>query len=182
MSLEQQTPQPAPSNDVTQPALPVGSGNYRAVFVVCILLAGIVWLVFGQTVRYGFVNYDDGVYIADNPVVLGGMSLKGIVWAFTHSVNVNWTPLTVISHMLDCQLYGTNAGWHHLTSVLLHSASAIALFLVLKEMTGFLWRSAFVAAVFAVHPLHVESAAWIAERRDVLSGLFFILTLGAYAG
>ncbi|MGD0252670.1 MAG: tetratricopeptide repeat protein [Verrucomicrobiota bacterium] len=139
-------------------------------------------MVFGQTLHHGFVNYDDAVYIADNPVVLGGLSLKGIAWAFTHCVNANWTPLTVISHMLDCQLYGTQAGWHHLTSVLLHMASAIVLFLVLKEMTGALWRSAFVAAVFAVHPLHVESVAWIAERRDVLSGLFFVLTLGAYTG
>ena len=148
---------------------------------VCIFLAAIVWLVFGQTVRHKFVNYDDEFYVADYPTALGGLSLKGIVWAFTHDVNVNWTPLAVISHMLDCQFYGTNAGWHHLTSVLLHMASAIALFLVLKRMTTALWRSAFVAAVFAVHPLHVESVAWIAERRDVLSGLFFMLTLGAYA-
>jgi tetratricopeptide (TPR) repeat protein len=149
---------------------------------VCIFLTVITWLVFGQTLRHEFVNYDDERYVADNSAVLGGLSLKGIVWAFTHNVNVNWTPLTVISHMLDCQLYGTNAGWHHLTSVLLHMASVIVLFLVLKRMTGALWRSAFVAAVFAIHPLHVESVAWIAERRDVLSGLFFMLTLGAYAG
>jgi tetratricopeptide (TPR) repeat protein len=160
----------------------VGSGDSRAVLGVCLFLAGAVWMVFGQTLRYGFVNYDDAVYIADNPAVLGGLSLKGIAWAFTHYVNANWTPLAVISHMLDCQLYGTQAGGHHLTSVLLHMAAAIVLFLVLKEMTGALWRSAFVAAVFAVHPLHVESVAWIAERRDVLSGLFFMLTLGAYAG
>jgi tetratricopeptide (TPR) repeat protein len=140
----------------------------------------MTWLVFGQTLGYEFVDYDDEVYIADNPVILGGLSLKGIVWAFTHNVNFNWTPLTVISHMLDCQLYGTNAGWHHLTSVLLHLASVIVLFLVLNRMTAALWRSAFVAAVFAIHPLHVESVAWIAERKDVLSGLFFMLTLWAY--
>jgi tetratricopeptide (TPR) repeat protein len=182
MSLKQNTLQTAPSNDATQPALPVGSGNYRAVFGVCVFLVGAVWLVFGQTLHHGFVNYDDAVYIADNPAVLGGLSLKGIVWAFTHNVNVNWTPLTVISHMLDCQFYGLHAGGHHLTNLLLHAATAILLFLVLRKMTGTLWRSAFVAAVFAVHPLHVESVAWIAERRDVLSGLFFMLTLGAYAG
>jgi tetratricopeptide (TPR) repeat protein len=152
------------------------------VVAVCLVLVTMTWLVFGQTLGHDFVNYDDKLYVADNPAVLGGLSLQGIVWAFTHNVNVNWTPLTVISHMLDCQLYGTNAGWHHLTSVLLHMASAIVLFLVLKEMTDALWRSAFVAAVFAVHPLHVESVAWIAERRDVLSGLFFMLTLGAYVG
>jgi len=148
---------------------------------VCIFLAAIVWLVFGQTLHYEFFNLDDGLYVANNPVVLGGLSLKGIVWAFTHNVNVNWTPLTVISHMLDCQLYGLHAGGHHLTNLLLHAATAILLFLVLREMTGALWRSAFVAAVFAVHPLHVESVAWIAERRDVLSGLFFMLTLLFYA-
>ena len=163
-------------------AASVGSGNYRAVFGVYVFLVGAIWVVFGQTLHHEFVNYDDGVYIADNPAVLGGLSLKGIVWAFTHNVNVNWTPLTVISHMLDCQFYGLHAGGHHLTNLLLHAATAILLFLVLRKMTGTLWRSAFVAAVFAVHPLHVESVAWIAERRDVLSGLFFMLTLGAYAG
>ena len=161
---------------------PAGLSDRWTVPGVCIFLAVMTWLVFGQTLRHEFVNYDDELYVTDNPAVLGGLSLKGIVWAFTHNVNVNWTPLTVISHMLDCQLYGTNAGWHHLTSVLLHMASVIVLFLVLKGMTGALWRSAFVAAVFAIHPLHVESVAWIAERRDVLSGLFFMLTLGAYAG
>ena len=148
---------------------------------VCLFLAVITFVVFGQTLRHEFVNYDDGRYVADNPAVLGGLSLKGIVWAFTHDVNVNWTPLTVLSHMLDCQLYGTHAGGHHLTNALLHLASAIVLFLVMRRMTGALWRSAFVAALFAIHPLHVESVAWIAERRDVLSGLFFMLTLGAYA-
>jgi tetratricopeptide (TPR) repeat protein len=142
----------------------------------------ITFVVFGRTLGHDFVNYDDNVYVYENPAVLGGLSLKGIIWAFTHNVNANWTPLTLISHMLDCQLYGTQAGGHHLTSVLLHMASAIVLFLVLKKMTAALWRSAFVAAVFAIHPLHVESVAWIAERRDVLSGLFFMLTLGAYVG
>ncbi len=142
----------------------------------------ITFVVFGQTLGHDFVNYDDNVYVYENPAVLGGLSLKGIIWAFTHNVNANWTPLTLISHMLDCQLYGTQAGGHHLTSVLLHMASVIVLFLVLKKMTTALWRSAFVAAVFAIHPLHVESVAWIAERRDVLSGLFFMLTLGAYVG
>ena len=182
MRLNQKTLRTAPSRDATQPTLTVGSGDCRAVLGVCLFLAGAVWVVFGQTLHHGFVNYDDAVYIADNPAVLGGLSLKGIGWAFTHNVNVNWTPLTVISHMLDCQFYGLHAGGHHLTNLLLHAASAILLFLVLRQMTGALWRSGFVAAVFAIHPLHVESVAWIAERRDVLSGLFFMLTLGAYAG
>jgi hypothetical protein len=176
MNLKQKTLHTAPSNAAIQPPLPVGSGHCGVVFGVCVFLAGAIWVVYGQTLGHEFVNYDDGVYIADNPAVLGGLSLKGIVWAFTHNVNVNWTPLTVISHMLDCQFYGLHAGGHHLTNLLLHAATAILLFLVLRQLTAALWSSAFVAAVFAVHPLHVESVAWIAERRDVLSGLFFMLT------
>ena len=116
----------------------------------------------------------------DNPVVARGLTLKGIVWAFTGVHAANWHPLTWLSHELDCQLYGLHPGGHHLTNVLLHTATVIALFLVLRQMTGALWRSAFVAAVFAIHPLRVESVAWVAERKDVLSGLFFMLTIGAY--
>jgi protein O-mannosyl-transferase len=169
------------SRRLTPESAATGRFDRWTVVAVCLVLAAMTWLVFKLTLGYDFVNYDDFVYVADNPVVRGGLSLQGIAWAFTHNVNDNWTPLAVISHMLDCQLYGTNAGWHHLTSVLLHAASAILLFLVLKGVTGARWRSAFVAAVFAIHPLHVESVAWISERRDVLSGLFFMLTLGAYA-
>ncbi len=160
---------------------PAGLNDCWTTFGICIFLAVITFVVFGQTLGHEFVNYDDDFYVAHNPAALGGLSLKGIVWAFTHNVNDNWTPLTVISHMLDCQFYGLNPGGHHLTNILLHTAAAILLFLVLRRMTGFTWRGAFVAAVFAIHPLHVESVAWIAERRDVLSGLFFMLTLGAYA-
>jgi hypothetical protein len=180
MSLKQKTLQPAPSNDATQPTLPIDSGNYRAVFGVCVFLLGVIWVVFGQTLGYGFVNYDDDQYVYENPQVIHGLNLKGIEWAFTHSVMANWHPLTVMSHMLDCQLYGLSPGGHHLTNILLHTATAILLFLVLRRMTGFLWRSAFVAAVFAIHPLRVESVAWVSERKDVLSGLFFMLTVGAY--
>jgi len=112
-------------------------------------------------------------------VVAQGLTLKGIVWAFSFHA-ANWHPLTWLSHMLDCQLYGLHPAGHHLTNVLLHTATVIALFLVLRRMTGALWRSAFVAALFAIHPLRVESVAWVAERKDVLSGLFFMLTIGAY--
>jgi tetratricopeptide (TPR) repeat protein len=148
---------------------------------ICVLLALAVFVVFGQTCRHEFVNYDDDEYVYNNPPVTKGLTLPSIEWAFTHSHSQNWHPLTWLSHMLDCQLYGLNAGGHHLTNVLLHTLAAIGLFLMLKEMTGALWRSAFVAAVFAVHPLRVESVAWVAERKDVLSGLFFMLTLWAYA-
>ena len=144
------------------------------------MLAAITFAVFGQTLRHEFVNFDDNEYVYDNPVVARGLTLKGIVWAFTRVHASNWHPLTWLSHMLDCQLYGLHPGGHHLTNVLLHTATVIALFLVLRQMTGALWRSAFVAAVFAIHPLRVESVAWVAERKDVLSGLFFMLTIGAY--
>ena len=154
--------------------------NRLIAFGVGIFLALITWFVFGQTIHHEFVNYDDDVYVYRNPEVTNGVTLKGLVWAFTHVHSSNWHPVTWISHMLDCQIYGLNPAGHHFTNVLLHTATAFLLFAVLMEMTGFLWRSAFVAALFAIHPLHVESVAWVAERKDVLSGLFFMLTIGAY--
>jgi tetratricopeptide (TPR) repeat protein len=153
----------------------------RTAAVICVLLAAVTLIVFGRTLSHEFVNYDDPLYVVDNPMVLDGLSPKGVAWAFTHFHAGNWHPLTWLSHMLDCQLYGLDAGGHHLTNVVLHAAAAILLFLVLRGMTGALWRSAVVAAVFAIHPLRVESVAWISERKDVLSGLFFVLTIGAYA-
>jgi len=159
---------------------PAGLNGRWTVKGVCIFLAVIIWVVFGQTLGHEFFNCDDDAYVYENPVVQKGLTLQGIIWAFTHVCAFNWHPLTWLFHMLDCQLYGLNPGGHHLTNVLLHTAAAILLFLVLRRMTGFLWRSAFVAAVFAIHPLHVESVAWVAERKDVLSGVFFMLTLGAY--
>ena len=147
---------------------------------ISIALAGLTWLVFGQTLWHDFVNYDDPRYVYENTRITSGLSISGIAWAFTHIHSMNWHPLTTISHMLDCQLYGLNAGWHHFTNVLLHTLAAILLFLALQQMTGAVWRSALVAAVFAIHPLRVESVAWIAERKDVLSGVCFMLTLLAY--
>jgi protein O-mannosyl-transferase len=152
----------------------------RQIAGVCLALAAITFAVFGQTLRHEFVNFDDDDYVYENPMVAQGLTFKGLVWAFTRSHASNWHPLTWISHMLDCQLYGLHPGGHHLTNVLLHTATVILLFLLLRQMTGALWRSAFVAAVFAVHPLRVESVAWVAERKDVLSGLFFVLAVGAY--
>ena len=159
---------------------PAGLSDRLLIFGICLFLAAIVWLVFGQTVHFAFVGYDDNTYVYENPDVTCGLSLNGVEWAFTHVVVSNWHPLTMLSHMLDCQLYGLNAGGHHLTNVLLHTASVILLFLALRQMTGKLWRSAMVAAVFGIHPLRAESVAWVAERKDVLSGLFFMLTLWAY--
>jgi tetratricopeptide (TPR) repeat protein len=149
-------------------------------FCVCSLLVLLVVAVFGQTVGFGFVNYDDNFNVYENPVVENGLSLQGVGWAFAHAQVASWVPLTTLSHMLDCQLFGINAGGHHMVNVLLHAATVVLLFLVLRSMNGSLWRSAFVAAVFAVHPLRAESVAWVSERKDVLSGFFFMLTIGAY--
>jgi protein O-mannosyl-transferase len=147
---------------------------------ICLALAALSWLVFGQTLWHDFVNYDDPRYVYENTKITDGLSISGIAWAFTHIHSMNWHPLTTISHMLDCQLYGLKGGWHHFTNVLLHTIAVIVLFIALQQMTGAFWRSAFVAAAFAIHPLRVESVAWIAERKDVLSGVFFMLTLLAY--
>ncbi|HEY1788717.1 MAG TPA: tetratricopeptide repeat protein [Verrucomicrobiae bacterium] len=148
---------------------------------VCIFLALAIWVVFGQTTRFEFINYDDDSIVYENPAVTRGLDLHEIGRVFTQeSGRDSWFPVTDVSHMLDWQLYGPNAGGHHLTNVLLHAATAIILFLVIQAMTGTFWRSAFVAAVFALHPLRVESVAWIAERKDVLSGLFFMLALWAW--
>ena len=150
------------------------------ILTICLFLAAITWLVFGQTLNHEFVNYDDEIYVYENAKVTAGLSLQNAFWAFTHMVCNNWHPLTIISHMLDCQLYGQRPAGHHFTNVLLHTVAIVLLFLVLRQMTGALWRSGFVAAVFAIHPLHVESVAWVAERKDVLSAVLFVLTLGAY--
>jgi protein O-mannosyl-transferase len=147
---------------------------------VCISLALGVWAIFGQTLGFGFVEYDDNEYVYENPQITHGLNPEAILWAFTHVHSANWHPITTLTHMFDCEVYGLHPWGHHLGNMLLHSVAAILLFLLLQQMTGALWRSAFVAAVFAVHPLHVESVAWISERKDVLSGVFFMLTLMAY--
>lgn len=163
---------------------PVGGGVFPPrngiPTAVCLLLAVLVFLVFGRTLGHEFINLDDNEYVYDNPVIQKGFSPENVVWAFTRVHAGNWHPLTTITHMLDCQAYGLRAGGHHLTNVLLHIVGTVMLFLMLMEMTGALWRSGFVAAVFAIHPLRVESVAWVAERKDVLSGVFFVLTLWAY--
>ena len=150
---------------------------------VCAFLLLAIVAVFGQTARYDFTDCDDNQYVTENPQVMGGVSVEGVVWAFTRSHASNWHPLTWLSHMLDCEFYGLeHPGGHHLTNVILHAANTILLFLLLRQLICDLWASAFVAALFAIHPLHVESVAWIAERKDVLSGLLFMLTLAAYVG
>jgi hypothetical protein len=161
----------------------------RWAWAVCIGLVAAVFAVFGQTVRFEFVNFDDDVCVYDNSHVSGGLTNQDILWAFTQRHVGAWQPLTWLSLMADSEMFGllpgwlhfTRPGWFHFTNVLLHAAAAVLLFLALWQMTGRLWPSAFVAAVFAVHPLRAESVAWVTERRDVLSGIFFMLLLGAYA-
>jgi Flp pilus assembly protein TadD len=145
------------------------------------LLTAAVFAAYGQTLRFGFVSYDDPAYVTDNVYVNAGVTWNGIVWAFTHSSAGNWFPLTWLSHMLDCQLFGADAGLHHLTSVCIHALATLLLYVVLRRIASARWPSAMVAALFALHPLHVESVAWIAERKDVLSAFFFMATLWAYA-
>ncbi|HEY2330084.1 MAG TPA: hypothetical protein VGI63_09770, partial [Verrucomicrobiae bacterium] len=129
---------------------------------------------------FSFVNLDDQLYVEGNPEVLKGLSWHGVQWAATSTDPANWAPLTLLSHMADCSVYGLFAGGHHLTSILLHSVNAVLLWLLLKRLTGLFWPSALVAALFAWHPLNVESVAWVSERKNVLSTLFFILTVWAY--
>jgi protein O-mannosyl-transferase len=147
-------------------------------------IAGVLFLitvaVYLPSVRNDFINFDDPDYVYENPVVLQGLTAAGVGCAFTSSYANNWHPLTWISHMLDVQLYGMRPGGHHLTSLLLHSMNTAVLFLVLNQLTRRIWPSALVAALFGLHPIHVESVAWVAERKDVLSTLFFLLTIWAY--
>jgi protein O-mannosyl-transferase len=165
------------------PAKEPRTATSYAVVAVCGFLVLAIALVYVQTAHHDFVQFDDPDYVCENPAVASGVTARGIVWAFTQVHASNWHPLTWLSHMADCRIFSLKyPGGHHLTNVVLHAVSAVLLFLVLREMTGDLWPSAFAATLFAVHPLHVESVAWVAERKDVLSGLFFMLTLAAYIG
>ena len=147
---------------------------------ICLVLILALLASFWYVKDSEFVSFDDYIYVVDNPPVKAGLTFKGVIWAFTTTHASNWHPLTWLSHMLDYELYGLNPGGHHLTNLLFHIANALLLFLVLNRMTGALWRSSFVAALFALHPLHVESVAWVAERKDVLSTFFWMLTMWAY--
>jgi tetratricopeptide (TPR) repeat protein len=160
--------------------LPRGGDRRSITFGVYLLLTGLSLAVFSQTIHYNFVNFDDDLYVYNAPAIQAGPTLKGMVAAFTSPHARNWHPLTTLSHMLDCRLYGLNAGGHHATNVVLHTIAALLLFRVMRQMTGAFWKSATVAALFAVHPLHVESVAWVSERKDVLSAVFFFLMLDAY--
>jgi len=147
----------------------------------CLALALGTLALYWPVTGYPFINFDDPEYIYENPVTQAGLTWHGFVWAFNGIHVGNWHPASWLSHMIDCQLFGTDAGGHHLVNVLFHIANTLLLFAFLRSATGANWRSAFVAALFAWHPLHVESVAWVAERKDVLSTFFWLLTIIAYA-
>jgi protein O-mannosyl-transferase len=148
---------------------------------ICLGLVAITLAVYWPVTRSGFINFDDPDYVTQNAYVQSGLTWPGVGWAFRTGHSANWHPLSWLSHMLDVQLFGLNGGAHHLVNLLFHIANTLLLFLLFQKLTGATWRSAFVAALFAVHPLHVESVAWVAERKDVLSTFFGLLSIGAYA-
>lgn len=165
------------------------SSTRRRTALVCVALAVMTTAIYWQTGEFSFVNFDDNFFVYNNQHVLKGLTWENVRWSMTAGIGKKatewtdadyWRPLSLMSHMLDVSLFGLKAGAHHLMSVALHALTAVLLFLVTRMLTTTFWRSAFVAALFAVHPLHVESVAWVAERKDVLSGLFFVLTLGAH--
>jgi protein O-mannosyl-transferase len=143
-------------------------------------LALTTLVVYAPATRFQFTTYDDPDFVTANPIVQAGLTVNGFKWAWHSEVARNWHPITMLTHMLDCQLFGVKPAWPHFVNILLHAANAVLLFHLLKRMTGTIWRSAVVAALFAFHPLHVESVAWVAERKDVLSTLFWFLTTWAY--
>ncbi len=152
------------------------------VLVLAVSLAACVFVVFSPVAKFGFLSYDDNQYLGDVPEVAEGLSPSGIAWAFSHSHVGQWHPLTTLSWMLDVSLFGMEGGGgFHMHNVILHVAATVLLFLAMRSLTGAVWRSAIVAALFGLHPLRVESVAWIAERKDVLSGVFMMGTLWAYA-
>jgi tetratricopeptide (TPR) repeat protein len=149
--------------------------------IICLVLIMVTLAVYLPARQLQFLNYDDNVYVTANPHVASGLTGKNVVWAFTSVEASNWHPVTWISHMVDSQLYGMNPRGHHFTNVIIHALSAALLLLLLLRLTGSLWQSSFVAFLFALHPLHVESVAWVAERKDILSAFFWFLTLYLYA-
>jgi tetratricopeptide (TPR) repeat protein len=157
-----------------------GAARWHDILLYLLLLSATL-AVYSQVRSFEFVNYDDREYVSANARVRAGLNAESLAWALTTSYGGNWFPLTWMSHMLDCQLSGLDSGLHHLTSVLIHGLSTLLLFAALKRMTGSRWSSAFVAFLFALHPLHVESVAWVTERKDVLSAFFWFLTIWGYA-
>ncbi len=152
----------------------------QSAIVGCLALLVVTLALYSPVTKHPFINFDDQPYVVKNLHVTAGLTWSTFTWSWTSMEQSNWHPLTWLSHALDCDLYGLNAGGHHFTSVLLHGFNAVLLFLLLRQFTGSVGRSLLVAALFALHPLNVESVAWVAERKNILSTLFFLLTIGAY--
>jgi len=150
------------------------------ILFIYFLLALACFIAFENVRQCGFINFDDDTYVTENPHVNRGLTSRSVIWAFTGSHSSNWHPLTWLSHMVDYQFFGDKPAGHHLTNLLFHIANTLLLFAVFKKLTGVIWPSVFVAAFFALHPLHVESVAWVSERKDVLSGFFWMLTIAFY--
>src|SRR5664280_2936395 len=167
---------PAP----TRASAPVRARSHFPVWLIAALLALVTIALYWPATRHDFV-YDDKLYVTMNVHVQNGLTMENVKWAFINPVASNWHPLTMLSHMLDCQLFGLKPWGHHLTSLLFHALNTALVFLLLRTLTGAVWRSLLVAALFGLHPLHVESVAWVAERKDVLSTCFGLLTLIFYA-
>lgn len=177
--MKRKPPEPSACHGATALKRPIQFLAGKPVFL-CVLLFVLVVGVFLPAINNGFTNYDDNLYVTSNPHVQGGLTRETTKWAFRSSVSGNWHPLTVLAHMLDCQMFGLKPRGHHLTGILLHALNAVLVFVVLRRMTGAAWMSLFVAVLFGLHPLRVESVAWVAERKDVLSVMFWMLTLLAY--
>ena len=169
--------EPAPTKIIT----PVTTRSHFPAWLMAALLVLATIILYWPATHNDFVNIDDDIYVLDNAHVTSGLTFENVKWAFQSGYASNWHPVTWMSHMMDCQMFGLNPRGHHLTSVLIHALNAALLFALLRQLTGAAWRSLFAAALFAVHPLHVESVAWIAERKDVLCGFFFLSSLLAYA-
>ena len=155
--------------------------RYRSEIVISLFLIMATLAVFWQVQDHEFINYDDNRYVTENRNIREGLSMEGVTWAFTTGLHGHWHPLTWLSHMMDCELFGLNPGLHHLSSLFLHIVNTLLLFFVLNLMTRAPLRSGFVAALFALHPLHVEPVTWLADRKDVLSAFFWLLTMVTYA-
>lgn len=155
----------------------------RAIFVIGLLLAAVTAGTYARVGSHQFINYDDNCYVTDNRHVQAGLTCEGLAWAFGrfHGEHTYWHPLTWVSHMLDCQLFGLNPAGHHLTNLLLHVLNTLLVFLVFRRMTAAFWRCAVVAGLFALHPLQVDTVAWVAERKNLLSAMFWLLSMWAYA-
>ena len=154
--------------------------DHHLKLIISLFLIFSIIIAYGQVRNFDFVDFDDGAYITENSHVQTGLTVESLIWAFTNFHSANWHPMTWLSHIMDYELYGLSPMGHHWTNVQFHIANTLLLFFILFKMTGALWRSAFVAALFALHPLHVESVAWVAERKDVLSTFFGLLMFFAY--